>query len=328
MKSKFAPDQQDPFGGAFNPAWDDPNFQNFLPQADQGGGSQSVATPVVPTPVLSNEAVQASSAQTGSTSTVVVSSGGITFDLIFDAAATAAPASFRSGIAQAASILAATITNKITVNLKIDYSGTGGGAAAGPDNGQYVSYSTVRADLVADATPGDPSFNSLPTGSTIQGQSQIAVWNAQLKVFGLLPANSTTTDDGSATFATDINPNLLAGVALHELTHAMGRVPYGPQPDIFDFDRFTSAGTQLLSNSIPAPAAYFSIDGGNTKLANYGQNSDPSDFLNAPASNLTPNDPFDEYYTNSTSQTLSTIDLQQLDALGFNLATESGSSPR
>ena len=34
-------------------------------------------------------------------------------------------------------------TDNITVNLNIDYSGTGGGAAAGPDNGQFVSYSTV-----------------------------------------------------------------------------------------------------------------------------------------------------------------------------------------
>ena len=112
-----------------------------------------------------------------------------------------------------------------------------------------MSYSTVRADLIANAAPGDTSFNALPTGSTIQGQSQVAVWNAQLKLFGLISPNSTTTDDGSATFATDINSNLLVGVALHELTHAMGRVPYGPsttqpsitQPDIFDFYRFTSS---------------------------------------------------------------------------------------
>ena len=98
----------------------------------------------------------------------------------------AAPASFRAGIEQAASILSATITNKITVNIDIDYSGTGGGAVGGPDNGQFVNYSTVRADLIANAAPGDTTFNALPTGSTIQGQSEVAVWNAQLKLFGLL----------------------------------------------------------------------------------------------------------------------------------------------
>src|SRR4029077_18577012 len=141
----------------------------------------------------------------------------------------------------------------------------GGGAAAGPDNGQFVSYTTVRADLINNATSGDTTFNALPSGSTIQGQSSVAVWNAQLKLLGMLGANDTTTDDGSATFATDINPNLLVGVALHELTHAMGRVPYGPQPDIFDFFRFTSPGTRLFLNGATAPAAYFSLDGGTTK---------------------------------------------------------------
>ena len=35
---------------------------------------------------------------------------------------------------------------------KHQYSGTGGGAAAGPDNGQFVNYSTVRADLISNAT--------------------------------------------------------------------------------------------------------------------------------------------------------------------------------
>jgi serralysin len=320
MAFRSASNLRDPFGGAFNSAWNDPALVNFQTSAAVPGGN----SPPPPTPALSGEAIQAEAAFTGAATTVVVTSGGITFDLIFDAAASAAPASFRAGIEQAATILAATITNKITVNLEIDYSGTGGGASAGPDNGQFVNYSTVRTDLLANATPGDTIFNALPTGSTIQGQSSVAVWNAQLKLFGLLPANSTTTDDGSATFATDINPNLLVGVALHELTHAMGRVPYGPQPDIFDFYRYTSPGTLLFSNSIPATAAYFSVDGGNTKIADYGQTSDPSDFLNPPGSNLTPNDAFNEFYNNSTNQTLTAIDKEQLDALGFNLALPQG----
>ena len=104
------------------------------------------------------------------------------------------------------------------------------------------------------------------------------------------------------------------GVALHELTHALGRVPYGPQPDIFDLFRYTSStiGTSspslLFSNNIPATAASFSIDGGKTKLADFGINLDPSDFLNppnsalpGPYSNLTPNDPFNKIYTGSTA---------------------------
>ena len=45
-----------------------------------------------------------------------MNSGGMTFDLLFDAAAMAAPASFSAGIEQAASMLSSTISDKITVN--------------------------------------------------------------------------------------------------------------------------------------------------------------------------------------------------------------------
>ena len=69
------------------------------------------------------------------------------------------------------------------------------------------------------------------------------------------------------------------------------------------------------NSSIPETAAYFSVDGGNTKLADYGQNSDPSDFLN---DSLSPEDPFNEFYDSNTIQHLTNLDLRQLDVLGFN----------
>jgi hypothetical protein len=95
----------------------------------------------------------------------------------------------------------------------------------------------------------------------------------------------------------------LIDVALHKLTHAIGSVPYGlpygSQPDIFDFFRF-KLGTRLIDGNDAATAAYFSFDGGNTKLADFGQTSDPSDFLNSGVQGA--NDPFNEYYIGSTSQ--------------------------
>jgi serralysin len=304
---------------------------NFGPLFSGLGNNGLSKSPMASTPTPPDESVQAAAAVSASGSggpgsiVAETSSTGFTINLIFDAAAMAAPASFRTGIEQAAAILSSTINDKITVNISIDYSGTGGGAFAGPAAGQFVSYSTVRADLIATAAPGDTSFNALPTGSTIQGQSNVAVWNAQLKVFGLLSATATGVD-GNASFATDINPNLLVGVALHELTHALGRVPYGPpdtslapdasSPDIFDFYRFTSAGNYLFADGKTAPPAYFSLDGGHTKVADFGQNSDPSDFLNNGVQGG--NDPFNEFYTSSTLQTLTTVDREILDALGFN----------
>jgi hypothetical protein len=80
----------------------------------------------------------------------------------------------------------------------------------------------------------------------------------------------------------------------------------------------------VFNGGVPGPASYFSVNGGTTKLADYGQNSDPSDFLNPPDSNLTPDDPFNEFYDNNTLQHLTTVDLTQLDVLGFNTITATG----
>ena len=106
---------------------------------------------------------------------------------------------------------------------------------------------------------------------------------------------------------------------MHELTHAMGRVPYGPTPSAFDLFRYSAPGVRLFSGSLPAPSAsYFSIDGGVTKLADYGASSDPSDFLNSGVQGT--KDAFNEFYTPGvTLQYLSTIDLKQLEVLGFHL---------
>src|ERR1700759_5429886 len=137
------------------------------------GGGQPPA-PVLGPPIdVSDEVREAQAAFTasgdgGPGSVVSVSgpaSAGLTINLIFDAAAMAAPQSFRDGITAAMQQICAVVTDKITINIQIDYSGTGGGAAAGPTGGNYVSYSTVRADLVNNASPGDATFSSLPTGS-------------------------------------------------------------------------------------------------------------------------------------------------------------------
>jgi hypothetical protein len=333
MKSRFVTDPQDPSQDPSHGFLDTAGaevFTSFSPSPghDLGNPSASAPAEIVATPSFFSSAAFSSAAASSTVSNspgsaVAVTSGGITFNLLFDAAAMAAPAIFRVGIEDAASLLSAAIFDKITVNIKIDYSGTGGSAAAKPDTGYFEPYSSVRLDLLTNATPGDITFNALPSGGSVQGQSSVAVWNAQLKLWGLVGANDTTTDDGSATFTTDINPSLLVGVALHELTHALGRVPYGPpyasSPDIFDLFRFTSPGTQLITGGNTATPAYFSIDGGHTKLADFGQTSDASDFLNGGVQG--PNDPFNEYYSGNTSQSLTAVDKQILDALGFHTST-------
>ncbi len=261
-------------------------------------------------------------ASTTPTPTLVGTAGGLQINLVWGSNVSGAPATFQAGIIKAAQMLCDALSNKVVLNINISYTGTGGGAGAGPTNGTYLPYSTVVANLKSHAASGDTTFNGLPTGTTIQGQSQVLVFEAQLKLWGLAPMSAS---DGQAIFATDINPSLLPGVALHELTHAMGRVPFGPSPDIFDLFRYTPQGTLLFSGSIPAAASYFSLDGGKTKLADYGRNSDPSDFLNTGIQGNS--DPLNEFYNSSTTQTLSQIDLKQFAALGFTLKTTTTPTP-
>ena len=265
-----------------------------------------------------------SSNATGAYTVVTVANGGMTINLEFVNADKPTP-SFEADIEKAAGILSTDIRNNITVNLSIGYGEfdgqdlTNGEAEGGADGGALDSYSTVRTDLIKAGALG---VSTLPTGSSIGGKSRVVVYNAQEKLFGQLSPTASGID-GIAGFATDIQTitgkDVLVGVALHELTHALGRLPYGPGPDIFDFYRFTSPGDRLFSDSVPAPAqSYFSLDGGVTAIADYGVHSDPSDFLNTydtPSSKFTPEDPFDEYYDANTRQKLTGVDVKQLRVL-------------
>src|ERR1039458_8077230 len=247
--------------------------------------------------------------------------------LDYESSALAAPQSFRDGMQAAANILDSLIFNNITVTILVGYgnwdniytvpstSAEGGDLAGG-----NVSYTNLRVALAGNETSAvDQTFvNSLPNTSSVNGKSTFYVPSAVEKALGLLsPTNSAI--DGAIGMGTQIPSSLLVGVALHELTHAMGREPgVGP----FDLFRYTSPGQHLFSSSNSAPAAYFSIDGGVTKLARHVQRRVPTDFLNSGVQGS--NDPFNEFYSNSTFQNLTSVDKELLDVLGFNTTTPQG----
>ncbi len=243
----------------------------------------------------------------------------------FDANALAAPQSFRDSILTAASILDRAIVDNITLNISVGYGEINGDplsgtlSRGGPAWGYYYNYSDIRSLLISEANPGDSTFNALPAGSSVQGQTQVIVWLPELKALGLLAPNDPGLD-GSTGFGPAVATFPYAvGLALHELTHAMGRVMYATPPDLFDLFRFTSPGVRLFDgNGTTAPPAYFSLDGGVTDLADYGQTHDPSDYLPPPGSYLTVGDALNEQQI--TSNILSSVDVMQLVALGFHIA--------
>ncbi|SHH49656.1 NF038122 family metalloprotease [Bradyrhizobium erythrophlei] len=251
--------------------------------------------------------------------------------LDYESSALAAPQSFRDAMQTAANILDSTIQNNITVTIDIGYgdwdngliTGLGTSAVGGDLYGSYVSYTTLRAALASHETSAvDQTFvNSLPTTSSVNGVSSFYVPSAVEKALGMISPTAPSID-GAVGIGTGIPTSDLVGVALHEFTHALGREPGA---GTFDLTRYTSAGNHLFSSGSTAPAAYFSIDGGVTKLADYGQNSDPADFLNSGVQGA--NDPFNEFYSGSTTQSLSTVDKELLDAMGFNVTPSATGTP-
>jgi len=258
-------------------------------------------------------------------------------NLVYDSNALAAPQSFRDGMQSAANIIDAAFSDNITVNIYVGYGEitndpinnpsskttlTGGLSEGGPLNGVFKSYSLIRSKLAAlDDSAVQSGVNFLPTGSSIQGQNQVVVWAAEEKALGLLSATNSGLD-GTVGFAAGIPTNELVGVALHELTHAMGRSAYsGAQPDVLDLFRFAPGSTaqtpvwQFGDADPTATASYFSLDGSATDLADYGETSDPSDYLN---NSRTTHDAFNEFYSSSTIQSLTPLDILQMEALGFH----------
>jgi RTX calcium-binding nonapeptide repeat (4 copies) len=116
--------------------------------------------------------------------------------------------------------------------------------------------------------------------------------------------------DGQVGMGTTFTGNVLLAGALHELTHAMGRIA-GLSLDVFRFNENRS-GARVFGFADPATPAYFSIDGGVTDLADFGINSDPGDFLNGGVQGT---DPFNETVGGNS---LTATDLQIMDVLGFH----------
>ena len=249
---------------------------------------------------------------------------GMTIDVTWDPSVASAPADFEATVEAGIDILENTILNKITINIDVGYGEWNGQAlpsniSEGGDyyylpNGSPISYSDLRSALAENETSlaGFLSLYDLPDGTSLDGQSTFDIGTAEAKALGLLSATDGSTD-GIVGFGLGFSGSELIGSALHEITHAMGRVTGASALSLF---RYTSPGNNDFTSNIPAAPSYFSIDGGVTKIADFGEKSDPSDFLNSPASTLTPNDPFDETIAGSQ---LTPQDLLMLNVLGFEI---------
>jgi Ca2+-binding RTX toxin-like protein len=164
----------------------------------------------------------------------------------------------------------------------------------------------------------------LPASDPLGTPDQQDWWvsSAQLRVLDPADAPDANAIDGAIGFSKAWTSDWL-GAALHEITHALGRIGGESGNPAFEFDLFrydsTSSSPQLqLAGGQPA---YFSINGGATRLADFGVSSDYADFKNDA---LTPHDPFDEF---TSGDAWTSLDSTVMDALGFNVTSSAPPPP-
>ncbi len=330
--------QEDPSGPSLQWAWLQTQYASAstgvpTPAVGQNRSTVSTAPTLAPTlaatplgssaeptlPTIGGDTFAVLPTATAPQSKAGAAQTGLTINLVYDPAALAAPQSFRDGMQAAANLLQAAIADKITVNIAVGYGEFNGTpltnqnfSEGGVNTTTGETYSKLRTLLVNHETSAADvtSVNALPNTTSLNGTTNFFISSSEAKAFGLISGTGSTID-GFVGMGTQFTGTTLLGGALHEITHAMGRIP---GTSVLSLVRYDSVGNHDFTGGTPAASTYFSIDGGNTKLADFGRNSDTSDFLNSGP--LTPNDPFDETIAGST---LTSVDLTMMDVLGFQL---------
>jgi hypothetical protein len=252
-------------------------------------------------------------------------SAGLHINLIPDASVANAPATFSSEIRQAADLIEAAFSDPITINIRYGW-GTynnqpasnliGGNFAEGGDiGGQNVDYPTLKSWLTSDASSTEDNTAIAHFPGSVANSFHVAT--AQLKALGHFTGDPNAVD-GAIGWGTAWTSNFIDG-ALHELTHAMGRIFQDGFHYVMDLFRYDAPGHFQWTGRQPA---YLSIDGGATKLADFGVSTDFGDFR--PGGVQGP-DPFNEQV--SGNNILTPVDITNMDLIGFNRANGSPRTP-
>jgi len=199
----------------------------------------------------------------------------------------------------------------------------------------YFTYSDIRGDLTAFSA-ANPADTALATAlksmrsTAPSGPSRWVVPSAEAKALGLISPTQTGAD-GSIGFAGstsgyDFNPadGIAAGaydfeaVAAHEMAEVLGRIsgisstsPAWRTP--FDLYRYRAAGVVDAGYN---DAAYFSINGGVTRLKTFNHSSSGGDRGDW-ASVTSVYDVSDAFISKGHPYNLTAVDLTALDVLGW-----------
>lgn len=256
-------------------------------------------------------------------------------NLNFDASVSSASWRWVASLEQAAKFLDAIIPDRITVNFDIGY-GEVHGQALGQDTlgatsntGYNVSYDQLVGALEAHPTSAlDQQFLSfLPSTDPNNGKTWF-VPSAEAKILGLVPANANTVDAYvglTSTIPTYYDPDRvgvptnstdLIGVAIHELTHGLGRALGGSLVEPMDLMAY-GANRQVDPDN--SHMRFISYDGGRTSIGTLDASSDASDLAEgSPA-----DDPFNAYMSPGIDYAWTATDTAIMQMLGYHVDTGS-----
>src|SRR4029077_7384065 len=209
-------------------------------------------------------------------------------------------ANMKAAAAYAASQFSNNFTDNINVNINVTaVSGTGTLGESSTNITSVSSYAALRGAVSSDSKTADDATilgagGSLPSSDPIGGSHLYIVSTAEAKALGLAPDDfsndGTFTFGGGFSYTYDPANRAVAGkfdfigVAMHEFSEIMGRIPlmgqniFG-QSDymLFDLFHYTGSGVRGLNSG---PGRFFSIDNGTTLLKAFNNaNANPGSDL-------------------------------------------------
>jgi hypothetical protein len=249
--------------------------------------------------------------------------------LVPDNSIASAPAGLTAAVEAAASVFEQDFPGNYNVNISYgwgtfnnapsDVLTNPGAFSLGGGPLSFVSYSELKDWLTANAvsTAQITAVASLPaSAASLPGDpTSFTISPAEKKALGVFSGDSGAVDGsigfnvGDASSPEDWEP-----AALCEIAHALGWdtiAQGGSFPDVADLFRYSSPGHYQWTSGQPA---YFSIDGGNTNLADFSTSFDQTLFTDLPA-----NDPLRLPFT-SAATSLTIFDIEALSVIGFGVA--------
>src|ERR1700722_14992501 len=258
--------------------------------------------------------------------------------LVPDSSIASAPFGLTAAVEAAASIFEQDFPGNYNVNISYGWgtfddapsaflTNSGSGVfSLGGGTSIAVSYSQLRGWLVANAASSAQitAVATFPTSNAaFPGDANtFFVSRPEEKALGVFSGDSGATDGsigfniGDAGSSVDWEPT-----ALTEIAHALGWnsiAQGGSFPDVADLFRYASPGERQWT---AGQLAYFSVDGGNTNLADFSTTFDQTLFTDLPV-----DDALRLPFT-SAATTLTSFDIEALSVIGFGVANASPPPP-